>query len=203
MKTARRSFPSVHRNRPRAPRRGTRGGRGRPFTGGLRRGDHAAPFVLRSLDRGLRRAPAPQRRAGLAPGGAAADPRRGQEQRLRAGSGQRRPRCWSRRRPIHGFAVVKLAEAVALREAGIQKPILLMGPFDEAGLEEAVARDIMPMVYTPDRRRPGPRRRSGEGGPCRSTSASTPASVGSGSRTGRRPPSSATSPRDPRCGSRA
>src|SRR5262249_15511617 len=29
------------------------------------------------------------------------------------------------------------------------KPILLMGPFDEAGLEEAVARDVMPMVYTP------------------------------------------------------
>jgi alanine racemase len=50
---------------------------------------------------------------------------------------------------IHGFAVVKLKEAVALREAGIKKPILLMGPFDEAGLEEAAARDIMPMVYTP------------------------------------------------------
>jgi alanine racemase len=50
---------------------------------------------------------------------------------------------------VHGFAVVKLAEAVALREAGIKKPILLMGPFDEAGLEEAAARDIMPMVYTP------------------------------------------------------
>jgi len=50
---------------------------------------------------------------------------------------------------VSGFAVVKLAEAVALREAGIKKPVLLMGPFDEAGLEEAVARDIMPMVYTP------------------------------------------------------
>jgi alanine racemase len=50
---------------------------------------------------------------------------------------------------ILGFAVVKLAEAVTLRETGIQKPILLMGPFDEAGLEEAVARDVMPMVYTP------------------------------------------------------
>jgi alanine racemase len=50
---------------------------------------------------------------------------------------------------VFGFAVVKLAEAVALREAGITKPILLMGPFDEAGLEEAVARDVMPMVYTP------------------------------------------------------
>jgi len=50
---------------------------------------------------------------------------------------------------VLGFAVVKLAEAMALREAGIGKPVLLMGPYDEAGLEEAVARGIMPMVYTP------------------------------------------------------
>jgi alanine racemase len=50
---------------------------------------------------------------------------------------------------VHGFAVVKLAEALALREAGVRKPILLMGPFDEAALDEAVARDITPMVYTP------------------------------------------------------
>jgi alanine racemase len=50
---------------------------------------------------------------------------------------------------VAGFAVVKLAEAVALREAGIRKPVLLMGPFGEADLEEAVARDVMPMVYTP------------------------------------------------------
>ena len=50
---------------------------------------------------------------------------------------------------IHGFAVVKLAEAVALREAGVRKPVLLMGPFDERDLALIVARDIMPMVYTP------------------------------------------------------
>jgi alanine racemase len=50
---------------------------------------------------------------------------------------------------VAGLAVVKLAEALALRDAGIRKPVLLMGPFDEAGLEEAVARDVMPMVYTP------------------------------------------------------
>lgn len=50
---------------------------------------------------------------------------------------------------VHGFAVVKLAEALTLREAGVRKPILLMGPFDEAALDEAVARDITPMVYTP------------------------------------------------------
>lgn len=50
---------------------------------------------------------------------------------------------------VAGFAVVKLAEALTLREAGITKKVLLMGPFDEAGLEEAVAQDVMPMVYTP------------------------------------------------------
>jgi len=51
--------------------------------------------------------------------------------------------------PIHGFAVVKLHEAIALREAGIKKPVLLMGPFDAKELPDIVAQDIMPMVYTP------------------------------------------------------
>ena len=50
---------------------------------------------------------------------------------------------------IHGFAVVKLQEAIALRDAGVRKPVLLMGPFDDSNLQELVARDIMPMVYTP------------------------------------------------------
>lgn len=50
---------------------------------------------------------------------------------------------------IAGLAVVKLHEAVSLRDAGVRKPVLLMGPFDERNLEDAVARDIMPMVYTP------------------------------------------------------
>jgi alanine racemase len=50
---------------------------------------------------------------------------------------------------IFGFAVVKLQEAAVLRDAGIRKPVLLMGPFDEKNLEEAVARDITPMVYRP------------------------------------------------------
>ena len=50
---------------------------------------------------------------------------------------------------IFGFAVVKLHEAVSLRDAGIRKPILLLGPFDEQNLEDAVARAIMPMIYTP------------------------------------------------------
>lgn len=50
---------------------------------------------------------------------------------------------------IHGLAVVKLQEAAALREGGIHKPILLMGPFDDRNLEDAVALGITPMVYTP------------------------------------------------------
>src|SRR5690242_19443797 len=49
---------------------------------------------------------------------------------------------------IFGFAVVKLHEAVSLRDAGIRKPILLLGPFDEQNLTDAVARGIMPLVYT-------------------------------------------------------
>lgn len=53
------------------------------------------------------------------------------------------------RREIAGFAVVKLHEAIALRDRGVRKPILLMAPFDERDLREIVARDIMPMVYTP------------------------------------------------------
>ena len=48
---------------------------------------------------------------------------------------------------VTGMAVVKLSEAIELRDAGIAKPILLMGPLDHANLEEAVTRDIMPMVY--------------------------------------------------------
>ena len=50
---------------------------------------------------------------------------------------------------IAGFAVVKLHEAATLRDAGVRKPVLCMGPLGESDLEEAVARDIQPMVYTP------------------------------------------------------
>ena len=49
---------------------------------------------------------------------------------------------------IFGFAVVKLHEAFSLRDAGLRKPILLLGPFDEQNLADAVAREILPMVYT-------------------------------------------------------
>jgi alanine racemase len=50
--------------------------------------------------------------------------------------------------PIHGLAVVKLQEAVTLRDAGVKKPVLLMGPVGESNLDEVVARGISPMVYT-------------------------------------------------------
>jgi len=50
---------------------------------------------------------------------------------------------------VHGFAVVKLQEALDLRAAGIRKPILLMAPFDEQDLQAAIDQSIMPMVYTP------------------------------------------------------
>jgi alanine racemase len=50
---------------------------------------------------------------------------------------------------VSGLAVVKLHEAMALRDAGIRTPVLLMGPFDERDLADLHARDVMPMVYTP------------------------------------------------------
>jgi alanine racemase len=43
---------------------------------------------------------------------------------------------------------VKFHEAMTLRDAGIRKPILLLGPFDERNLRDAAARNIMPMIYT-------------------------------------------------------
>jgi alanine racemase len=50
---------------------------------------------------------------------------------------------------VAGLAVVKLDEAYRLREAGVKKPVLMMGPFDEKNLEEAAVKNILPMVYTP------------------------------------------------------
>jgi len=50
---------------------------------------------------------------------------------------------------VAGLAVVKLHEAITLRDAGIRKPVLLMGPFDERNLADAAARDVTCMVYTP------------------------------------------------------
>ena len=53
------------------------------------------------------------------------------------------------RAEVSGFAVVKLHEAMSLRDAGVRKPILLLGPFDEKNLADAAQRNIMPIVYTP------------------------------------------------------
>ena len=58
-------------------------------------------------------------------------------------------RAIEREPAVAGFAVVKLHEAATLREAGVRKPVLCMGPLGESDLEEAVARNIQPMVYTP------------------------------------------------------
>ncbi|MBP7775641.1 MAG: alanine racemase [Acidobacteria bacterium] len=58
-------------------------------------------------------------------------------------------RLLDQRPEIPALAVVKLAEAMALRDAGVKKPVLLMGPCDASDLEAAIARDIEPMVYTP------------------------------------------------------
>jgi len=50
---------------------------------------------------------------------------------------------------IAGFAVVKLHEAMTLRDAGVSKPVLLMGPFGGRELPDIAQRRIMPMVYMP------------------------------------------------------
>ena len=49
---------------------------------------------------------------------------------------------------VEALAVVKLQEAHALLDAGIRKPVLFMGPFNEKDLEDAVVRGIRPMIYT-------------------------------------------------------
>jgi alanine racemase len=50
---------------------------------------------------------------------------------------------------VRGLAVIKLQEAIALRDSGVTAPVLLMGPFDDRDLQEMHTRDIIPMVYTP------------------------------------------------------
>lgn len=50
---------------------------------------------------------------------------------------------------VRGLAVIKLHEALAIRDAGITAPVLLMGPVGAVELAELHQRDIMPMVYTP------------------------------------------------------
>src|SRR6476659_9696371 len=58
-------------------------------------------------------------------------------------------RVFDRLDQVAGVAVVKLHEAISLRDAGMVKPILLLGPFDTSELRDIVERKIMPMVYQP------------------------------------------------------
>ncbi len=51
---------------------------------------------------------------------------------------------------IRGCAVVKTDAAIALRDAGFGKPILLMGAFDPAAGDELVRRDVRLALYRPD-----------------------------------------------------
>ena len=48
---------------------------------------------------------------------------------------------------VAGLAVVKQDQAIALRDSGVRKPVLLMGLFSEADAEELVARDIQLAPY--------------------------------------------------------
>jgi alanine racemase len=48
---------------------------------------------------------------------------------------------------IHGFAVFKVEEALSLRDAGIAKPVLVLGPATDEELEALVHRDVMPSIY--------------------------------------------------------
>ena len=49
---------------------------------------------------------------------------------------------------IAGFAVVKTAEAMALRDAGIRKPVLLMGLFADADGADLVRQEIQLSICT-------------------------------------------------------
>ncbi len=51
---------------------------------------------------------------------------------------------------VWGFAVVRADEALALRDAGVTKPILLMGPASDVRLRELLARDVRLAAFTDD-----------------------------------------------------
>lgn len=51
---------------------------------------------------------------------------------------------------VSGFGVVKVAEALALREAGIRKPVLLLAIFDEADGEALVRQGVTLSLCVPD-----------------------------------------------------
>jgi len=48
---------------------------------------------------------------------------------------------------IYGFAVVRVDEALALREVGVRKPILLMGHASQSEAEELVRQDVMLTLF--------------------------------------------------------
>jgi alanine racemase len=50
-------------------------------------------------------------------------------------------------RSVYGFAVFKVDEALSLRDAGITKPVLVLGPATDEELEALVHRDVMPSIY--------------------------------------------------------
>lgn len=49
---------------------------------------------------------------------------------------------------VHGYAVVKIQEALDIRNAGARKPVVLLGPTTDEELEYVIQHDIMPSVYT-------------------------------------------------------
>ena len=51
---------------------------------------------------------------------------------------------------VEGFALVRAEEALALREQGVRKPILVMGRVDQQVLSELAMRGIAPAVYADD-----------------------------------------------------
>ena len=58
-----------------------------------------------------------------------------------------------RHRAVTGFAVVKVDEAMRLRDAGVTKPILFMGMASDAESVELARRDISLSLYTDDAKR--------------------------------------------------
>jgi alanine racemase len=52
--------------------------------------------------------------------------------------------------PVWGLAVVRADEAFTLRDAGVRKPILLMGPATDDDLRDVIARDIQIAAFTDD-----------------------------------------------------
>ena len=89
---------------------------------------------------------------------------------------------------IAGFAVVKLEEAITLRDRGLKKPVLLMGPFTTGELGDAGRQGHHADGLHAHRRRSGQGGGFNRHGRSTSTCAWTPASDESASHTRRPPP---------------